>query len=80
MFSILVYSVRLVYNSLLYNLSYHSTSYSLIGFIMACAISTNSLSFTLSSYNTCLIKSVIIELIIKPIIKPIALLSSYFKI
>jgi len=37
---------------LLYNLSYYSSSHSLIGSIMAHATSTNSLSSTLSSYNT----------------------------
>jgi len=40
--------------------SYYSLLYSLIGFIMAYAIFTNSLSSTLSSYNIYLIKSVIL--------------------
>jgi len=45
---------------LLCNLSYHSLSHGLIGSIIAYTISTNSLSFALSSYNTYLIKSIIL--------------------
>jgi len=43
---------------LLYDLSYYSSLYSLIGSIVAYIISTNSLSSALSSYNTYLIRSV----------------------
>ena len=43
---------------LLYDFAYYSLSYSLIGSIMAYAMSTNSLSSALSSCDICLIKSV----------------------
>ena len=41
-----------------YDLGYHSLSYSSIGSIIARATSTNSLSSALSSYDTCLIRSI----------------------
>ena len=44
----------------LYDLSYYSSLYSLIGSIMDYAISTNSLSSALSSCDTYLIKSIIL--------------------
>ena len=48
------------------DLGYHSLSYGLRGSIMACALSTNSLSSALSSCDTQLIKSVIkIALLLK---------------
>jgi len=40
------------------DLGYHSSSYGLMGSIVARATSTNSLSSALSSYDTCLIRSV----------------------
>jgi len=42
----------------LYDFAYHSLSHSSIGFIVACATSTNSLSSALSSCDTYLIRSV----------------------
>jgi len=47
-----------VLSFLLYDLSYHSSSYSSIGSVIAYATSTNSLSSVLSSCNTYLIKSI----------------------
>jgi len=60
MFSILVYLVCLVHNSLLYDFGYYSSLYGLIGSIMVYTISINSLSSTLSSCNIYLIKSIIL--------------------
>jgi len=46
--------------NLLCDFTYHSLSYNLIGSIVACAMSTNSLSSALSSCDTYLIRSVIV--------------------
>jgi len=59
-FSILIHLVHSVRGPLLCNSSYYSLLHSLIGSIMAYAISTNSLSSTLSSYDTYLIRSIIL--------------------
>ena len=60
---------------LLYNLGYHSSSYSLIGSIVAYTTSTNSLSFTLSSYNTWLIRSVTLASSSSPLSSKISVIS-----
>jgi len=54
----LVRSVRLVRDPLSYNLGYYSLLQGLIGSIVAYTTSTNSLSSTLSSYDTYLIRSI----------------------
>jgi len=56
----LIRSVRSVRDPLSYDLGYHSSSHGSIGSIMACATSTNSSSSTLSSCDTCLIRSITI--------------------
>jgi len=85
------YILRIPYITL-YNLlcdfTYHSLSHSLIGSIVARTIFTNSLSSTLSSYNTYLIRSVTLassslllflktSIISKLLIKDIVLPSSF---
>jgi len=73
---------------LLYDFIYHFSSYSLMGSIMAYATSINSLSSALSSYNTYLIKSIILTfsslslslktfIISKLLIKSVVLLSLF---
>jgi len=51
-------TLRITLYNPLCDFSYHSLSHGLMGSIVARAISINSLSFALSSYNTYLIKSI----------------------
>jgi len=50
--------LRIISYDLLYDLGYHSSSYGLIGSIVACAMSINFLSSALSSCDTYLIRSI----------------------
>jgi len=54
----ILYILHITLYDLLCDLNYYSSSHSLIGSIMIHAISTNSSSFTLSSCDICLIRSV----------------------
>jgi len=61
--SILVCPIYLCFhilNFLLYDFGYYSSSYDLMGSIVACATSINSLSSALSSYDTYLIRFIIL--------------------
>jgi len=86
--------LRIISYNLLYDLSYHSLSYNLIGFIIACATFINSLSSALSSYDIYLIKSIILtssslslslktfiisKLLIKGVVLPFLFISVYAK-